>query len=166
MVNEQFVGNFSCEWEDVHSTPDFDQVVAFPFPYLHPFVPLNDIVSDIFDLFLGVRVLISHHWCFNVEVANVKTGILCTGSGNSAIDVELGSRQVGCRWTKVAFSLDFVAANGNSDSVLFTFGGRILQTGRRYTRVICLVFVFHSTKKQVPVSLTRLLPWVRRPHSS
>ena len=68
MVNEQFVGNFSCEWEDVHSTPDFDQVVAFPFPYLHPFVPLNDIVSDIFDLFLGVRVLILHQWGFKEKL--------------------------------------------------------------------------------------------------
>ena len=60
---------------------------------------------------------------FQGKIDNVKTGILFTGSGNSAIDMALGNRQVGCRCTKVAFSLDFVAANGNSDSVLFTFGG-------------------------------------------
>ena len=70
-------------------------------------------------MFLGVRKLISCHWCFEVEVANVKTCILCTVSGNSAIDMELGSRQVVCRCTKVDFSHDSVSTVGNLDSVHF-----------------------------------------------
>ena len=74
------MGNFACYLEAVHSTPDFDQDIAFLVRYHRQFVPLNDIVLDIFEVLLGVRVLISPHWFFEVEVANVKTGILCTVS--------------------------------------------------------------------------------------
>ena len=49
---------------------------------------------------------------------------------------------------------------------VFYFWGRMMQTGRRYVGVICLGFVFRSTKKQIPVPLTRKLPWVILPYSS
>ena len=74
------MGNFSCYWEAVHSTQDFNQDVAFPVCYRSQIVPLNDIVWDIVEVILGVCVLISCHWCFEVEVANIETGILCTVS--------------------------------------------------------------------------------------
>ena len=60
------MGNFYCYWEAVHSTPDFNQDIAFLVRYHRQLVPLNDIVWDIVEVLFGVRVLILRHWCFEV----------------------------------------------------------------------------------------------------
>ena len=122
--------------------PDFDKDVAFPVRYLLQVVPLNDIVWDIVKVLLGVSVLISRHWCFKVEVVNVKTGILCTVSGNSAIDMDLGSRQVGCRCLSFPSVATLLPPTVIRIRCVCTFWGRISQMDRRYIGVILLEFFF------------------------
>ena len=89
-------------------------------------------------MLFGVGILGFCHWRLEVEVANVEASIVRSFSRNCTVEVELGSRQIGCRCDEGAFSNNFVSTNSNSDSVRLCF----LRENFTYREKVCRSNVF------------------------
>ena len=86
------------------------------------------------------------HWCFEVEIANIKAAVSCSFSTDDAVPYYLGGGNVCCPCCQFAWAFDQVAACCDSDSV----GVRLLWSDINYNACIRRVL---------------LSPWVVRPFS-
>lgn len=122
MDDESVVGEFSCLWETVHPTADFDADTTVA-DKGRKLVIVKDIGGDVFNV--NPHVFVVLHWGAEVEVFNVDRHEFGVFGGEDAVEDDFCGGEGGGFGADGARIGDSIAADGESDTTRLGFLGTV-----------------------------------------